>query len=75
MNGARPEWEHPQLRDLRAEFLSTPALRELALTGLGEATPRFERVCIRTDSQSVDLALARALALSVAGIFTRVELT
>lgn len=69
------DWEHPQLRELRSELLTATALCERALIALGEPPPRLEQVCIRTDSESVQLALARALALAVDGVFSRVELT
>jgi hypothetical protein len=75
MNTAPTDWEHPQLRDLRSEFLSAPAMCERALIALGEPPPQLQRVCIRTDSESIDVALARALALAVDGVSARVELT
>jgi len=57
------------------EFQANPALCERALAVLGEAAPEPEPVLIRTDAESVDLALARALALAVNGAVCRVELT
>jgi len=36
--------------------------------------PEPERVLIRTDAASVDLAIARALALTGAGVICRLEL-
>ena len=75
MNAERTDWEHPQMRDLRSEFLSAPVLCELALIALGEPPRRLEPVCIRTDSESVQLALIRALALAVDGVSARLELT
>ncbi len=73
MRGTQSEWEPGQLRDFRGEFQANPALCERALAVLGEPEP--ERVIIRTDAESVDLALARALALAVNGAVCRVELT
>ena len=54
--------EPAQLRDLRVELQNDPALCERTLAVLGEPTPESERGLIRTDSESVDLALARVLA-------------
>jgi hypothetical protein len=69
----RAEIESAQLRHFRAEFQANPALCERALAVLGEPAPEPERVLIRTDAESVDLALARALALAVNGTVCRVE--
>ena len=74
MNGTQDKWEPQQLRGLRAELQASPSLCERALAVLGEATPESERILIRTDSKSVDPALARALVLAVNGILAVVEL-
>lgn len=74
MNGERMEWESAQLHEFRAEFQSDPALADRIMAVLGEPTPEVERGLIRTDAESVDLALARALALAVSGAICRVEL-
>ena len=74
MNGTPGELEPAQLRDFRAEFQRDPALAERIMAVLGEPTPEAERGLIRTDAESVDLALARALALAVSGAMCRVEL-
>jgi hypothetical protein len=68
-------FEPQQLRDFRAQFQSDPALCERALALLGQSAPEPEHVVIRTDSESVDLALARALALALNGAVCRMELT
>jgi hypothetical protein len=75
MSGTQSEWEPGQLRDFRAEFQGDPALCERALAVLGEPAPEPERVIIRTDAESVDLALARALALATNRTLAKVELT
>ena len=68
-------WEPAQLRELRGEFQATPALCEWVLSVLGEPAREPDRVIIRTDAESVDLALARALALALNGAVCRMELT
>jgi hypothetical protein len=67
-------WESPQLRDLRAEFQKNPSLYASVLAALGKLTSEPERVLIRTDRASVDLAIARALALAENGVLARLEL-
>ena len=74
MNG-QTEWEPAQLRNFRAGLQAKPPLYERALALLGDdPPPDGERVLIRTDRQSVDLALVRALALAVDGVTCRMEL-
>jgi hypothetical protein len=67
-------WEPTQLWELRTELQANPALCERALAVVREPVPEPKRALIRTDSESVDLALARALALAVNGAACRVEL-
>jgi hypothetical protein len=75
MKGTLGEWQPAQLREFRAEFLANPALCERALAFLGEPAREPERVLIRSDAESIDLARARALALAVNGGVCRLELT
>ena len=69
------EREPDLLWRFRNEFQADRVLCEQALTVLGEPVPERDSVLIRTDSQSVDSAIARALALVQDGIPAKVELT
>jgi len=75
MNGTQGEWQPAKLREFRGEFDANPALCERALAFFGEPAPEPERVLVRTDAESVDLAIGRALVLAVNGALCRVELT
>ena len=75
MNTNRRAWEHPHLSALRVELERDVALCERTLVALGEPAPEPDSVLIRTDIESVDLALARALALVASGVLAKVDLT
>jgi hypothetical protein len=66
-------WESPQSARLRAELQHDPALVERILGEL-PAVAEQNKIVIRTDAASVDLAVARALALTTSGAICRLEL-
>jgi len=65
MNSDRRRWEPSQWRGFVAELQANPGLCERVLAVLGEPAPEPERVLIRTDAESINLAIARAIALAV----------
>lgn len=72
-NATNQHLEPQQLREFRAQLLD-PVLCGRILSALGEPAPEPDPVIIRTDEESVDLAVARALALATIGILAKVEL-
>jgi len=66
-------FEHPQLSRLRSELAASPALVQRILAELPPVEVS-EVVVIRCDPVSVDIAIARTLALAVNGIEARIEL-
>ncbi len=70
MSGHTPE----ELRNFERELVRNPELVERTLETLPPAPAAPERVLIKADTASVDAAMARALALAVAGVEARIEL-
>jgi hypothetical protein len=72
------DWESDQLRQFRAELRADPTLVEAILNCpdvFPPASARPKGLLIRTDAESVDLGLSRALALAADGILAKVELS
>jgi hypothetical protein len=70
----RVKWEPAQLRDLRAQFQSNPALAAEVLQTF-PPVPEPETVLIRCDAAHVDKAIARAVALAaIRREFAEIEL-
>lgn len=65
------------LADFERGLVACPALADVILSIPEQfpAVPPRPKAVIRTDTASVDLALARAAALAVAGIEPRIEIT
>jgi hypothetical protein len=70
MNEHTPE----ELRNFERELVRSPELVERTLETLPPALAAPERVFIKADTASVDAAMARVLALAVAGVEARIEL-